>query len=83
MIYLLAFITIYTLSAWYAWWWIRMAYYHPEGIWNGAEPNLEDYWFTFFPLVNTAFSFVTLYISSKDKPKSNNYNIFKPKNPLI
>ena len=79
MIYILAY--IYILSAWRAWWWIRMAHYHPKGKWSGSEPSLEDYWFTFCPLLNTAFCFVTLFISSKDKPK-NNDNIFKPRKPL-
>lgn len=81
MIYLLAFTIIYILSTWRTWWWIRMAYYHPQGKLVGATPNSNDYWATFFPLINTAFCVVTLFGSWK-KELSNNNNIFKPKKPL-
>lgn len=80
MIYLLAY--IYILSAWRAWWWIRMAYYHPLGKWNGNTPDIDDYWGTFCPTVNTGFCVITLFNSWKIK-QYNNDNIFKPKKPLI
>lgn len=81
MIYLIAFITIYILSAWYAWWWIRMAYYHPEGRWNSAIPTNDDYWATFFPIINTGFCVSNLFDTWKRKQYTDT-NIFKPKKPL-
>ena len=81
MIYLLAYLIIYTLSTWRAWWWIRMAYYHPEGKWNGYTPGIDDYCGTFFPVINTGFCVVKLFSSWKRKQYNNN-NIFKPKKPL-
>ena len=81
MIYLITLITIYILSAWYVWWWIRMAYYHPDGKWNGNTPANDDYWGTFCPLVNTVFCIVSLFGRWKRKQYTDS-NIFKPKKPL-
>lgn len=80
MIYLLAY--IYILSTWRAWWWIRMAHYHPKGKLVGVTPNSDDYWVTFCPIGNTGFCVITLFNSWKIK-QYNNDNIFKPKKPLI
>lgn len=80
MIYLLIFITIYILSVWRIWWYMRMAHYHPKGKWNGSDPDPDDYWATFCPLVNTVFCTSTFMTSWQDNP--NNTNIFKPKKPL-
>ena len=80
MIYLLAY--IYILSAWRAWWWIRMTHYHPKGKWYESDPDNDDYWVTFCPVVNTVFCVTTLLSSWKIK-QYNNDNIFKPKKPLI
>jgi hypothetical protein len=57
-----------------------MAYYHPKGKWNGNTPDIDDYWGTFCPIINTAFCIVSLF--SCWKLIDNNDNIFKPKNPL-
>ncbi len=81
MIYLLIFITIYILSAWRVWWYVRMAHYHPDGKWSGTAPQPDDYWATFCPLVNTVFCIVSLFGSWKSKQYTNT-NIFKPKKPL-
>ena len=83
MIYLLAFIIIYILSAWRLWWWIRMAYYHPNGAWNGSDPSSDDYWDTFCPIINTVFCTATLMESWKrEQYTKNDNNIFKLKKPL-
>lgn len=83
MIYLLAFIIIYILSTWRAWWWIRMAHYHPKGCLCNDSVDSDDYWTTFCPIFNTMFSLATLFVSWKMKEYNNNDNIFKPKKPLI
>ena len=80
MIYLLAFIIIYILSTWRAWWYLRMTYYHPKGKWNSISPCNDDYWTTFCPIVNTGFCVTTLFSSWKRNQYDN--NIFKPKKPL-
>lgn len=80
MIYLLAFITIYILSAWRAWWFLRMAHYHPDGKLYKRDPDNDTYWLVFCPLMNTIFSIVT--ISESWKINDNKDNIFKPKKPL-
>jgi hypothetical protein len=82
MIYLLAFIIIYILSAWRVWWWIRMAHYHPKGSYYNHPIDNDDYWVTFLPILNTLFSLLTLYIGCKTKEYDNKNNIFKPKKPL-
>ena len=81
MIYLITFTIIYILSAWRSWWWIRMAYYHPEGKWKSITPNNDEYFVTFFPIINTGFCVVTLFGRWKRKQYTDN-NIFKPKKPL-
>ena len=81
MIYILAFTTIYIISTWRAWWFLRMAHYHPNGKWNGSDPSSDDYWDTFCPVINTGFCVATLMESWQDKPIKD--NIFKPKKPLI
>jgi len=59
-----------------------MAYYHPEGRWNGiASPTNDDYWVTFFPVINTGFCVSNLFDSWKRKQYTDS-NIFKPKKPL-
>jgi len=84
MIYLLAFIIIYILSAWRVWWFLRMAHYHPKGKWNRSDPATDDYWSTFCPLLNTIYCVSILTESWKrEQYTKNNNNIFKPKKPLI
>ena len=83
MIYLLAYIIIYILSTWRAWWWIRMAHYHPKGYSYNDPVDSDDYWSTFCPIFNTLFSLATLFVGGwKMKEYNNNNNIFRPKKPL-
>ena len=78
---LITLTTIYILSVWRMWWWIRMATYHPRGRYTDCDITTSDYVATFTPILNIIMTILTFTIESWLKDNTD-HNIFKPNKPL-
>ncbi len=79
MIYLILLL-IYIISAFAMYKWIQIAFYHKNGVMKGCLTENIDLFYTFCPIMNTAFSIAHWIMMFPINKKSKNNNFFKPKN---
>lgn len=81
MVVLLIILFTYPISAYVNFKWVQKAHYHPNGKYNIISPTEADFFFVFFPIVNT----ITMVIQFTETPYKEEYKekeitFFKPKN---
>jgi hypothetical protein len=63
-------ILIYVASALIIWNWFRRAY-SANGIWSNLDAGLPDVLWTFFPVANTVYAIMSLFMSPLLKEDNN------------
>ena len=81
MVVLLIILFTYAISAYVNFKWVQKAHYHPNGKYNIISPTEIDFFFVFFPIVNTIIMIFQIFESPyKKEYKEREVTIFKPKN---